>query len=114
MNLFNLLLTGGDQQGQGGTANAGWESLILPIGLLVVMGLILLFTARSNKKKQQEATKMLNSIAIGDEVITVGGIVGKVVRIKDDNITIESGRDRTKICVVRAYISSVNKGKQDE
>ncbi|MBQ7760686.1 MAG: preprotein translocase subunit YajC [Clostridia bacterium] len=112
MNIFNLLLTNGTTDGT--TQQLGWESWILPIGMIVILVVFMFISARSNKKKQQEATKMLNSIAIGDDVTTAGGIEGKVVRIKDDHITIESGRDRTKICIGRAYIVSVNKKEQNQ
>lgn len=112
MNIFNLLLTNGATDGA--TQQPGWMNMILPIGMIVILGIFMFITARSNKKKQQEATKMLNSIAIGDDVTTAGGIEGKVVRIKDDHITIESGRDRTKICIGRAYIVSVNKKEENQ
>ena len=109
--MLILILTG-ETAGSGTTGGFDYTWIIM-IVMIVLLGGWMFFSWRSNKKKQQEQTNMLNSIELGDEITTIGGIEGRVVRIKDDHITIESGRDRTKICFARSAIATVVK-KQDQ
>ena len=51
---------------------------------------------------------MRNNLQIGDEITTIGGIIGEVVRIKDETVTIETGKDRTKIRILRSAIRTVD------
>ena len=51
---------------------------------------------------------MRDSLAVGDEITTIGGIIGEIVRIKDETVTIETGKDRTKIRILRTAIRSVD------
>lgn len=71
----------------------------LPIVLLVVIFYFLLI--RPQKKRDKAEKEMRNSIAVGDEVSTIGGIIGRVVSIKDDIFIIESSGDRSKIKLYR-------------
>ena len=64
---------------------------------------------QEQKKQQKKDTEMRNSIEIGDEVTTIGGIVGRVVAIKEDTIVLETGNDRVKIRFRRSAIGSVEK-----
>lgn len=63
---------------------------------------------RSNKKQERETAQMRNSLEIGDEITTIGGIIGEIVRIKDETVTIETGKDRTKIRILRSAVRSVD------
>ncbi len=64
---------------------------------LVVMFVILYFVMiRPQKKKQKEEQKMRESLQVGDEIVTIGGIVGRIVSIKEDTLVIESP-DHSKI-----------------
>lgn len=72
--------------------------------LFVIMYVILILPQRKREKKNRE---MLNALKVGDEIVTVGGIMGKVVNIKDDEITIESGVMKTKILVKKWAIKEV-------
>ncbi len=72
--------------------------------LFVIMYVILILPQRKREKKTRE---MLNALKVGDEIVTVGGIMGKVVNIKDDEITIESGVMKTKILVKKWAIKEV-------
>ena len=65
-------------------------SLILPIGLVV---LFYFFLIRPQSKRQKEHKKMVSELQKGEEVITTGGILGKVTNINDDFITLEIARD---------------------
>lgn len=71
----------------------------LPILLLVGMYFLLIAPQR---KKEKKAKAMRDELKIGDEIVTIGGIIGKVVMIKDqDQIVIETGADKDKIRIMR-------------
>ncbi|WP_270913148.1 preprotein translocase subunit YajC [Allofournierella sp. CML151] len=85
-------------------------SFYSPFLMILVMVLFMwLFIYRPQKKQQQKETEMRNSLEIGDEVTTIGGIVGRVVAIKEDTFVLETGSDRTKIRFRRAAIQSIEK-----
>ncbi len=63
---------------------------------------------RPQKKREKETQAMRNSIEVGDEVITVGGIIGTVVLTKDDYLVIETGSDRSKIRITRWAVQTNN------
>jgi len=67
---------------------------------------------RSEKKKKQRMMEMRSQLAVGDEITTNGGIHGKVVSIKDDYITFETGEDRVRIKIARWGIHT--SGKEDK
>ena len=72
---------------------------ILPFLLLIVVFYFVLI--RPQRKRDKETQQMRNSIEVGDEVTTVGGIVGLVVNIKEDTVVLETGGDRSKIRIKR-------------
>ena len=80
----------------------------------VIIGLVYLFLLRPNSKKKKEEAAMRNNLEIGDEVTTIGGIVGRVVAIKDeeDALIIETGSDRVKMKFKKWAISSVDTVKE--
>lgn len=80
---------------------------VLP--LVLVFGLMYLMLIRPQKKKEKKTQEMLNALQVGWAVTTIGGIAGKIVNIKDDEITIESGVEKTKILVKRWAIKDVVK-----
>lgn len=93
------------------TADAGSTAGMMSsfIMLAVMIGAMYLFILRPQKKQQKKDTEMRNALEIGDEVTTIGGIVGIVVAIKEDTFVLETGSDRTKIRFRRAAIQSVEK-----
>jgi len=78
---------------------------LMPLVLLIVIMYFLLI--RPQKKREKAVTAMRNSIKVGDEVITIGGICGKIVKTKDETLTIQVGADKTKFEVMRWAISKV-------
>lgn len=90
-------------EAQGGSM---WVMLIqlLPIVLIFVIMYFLLI--RPQKKKEKQAQEMRNNLQIGDEVITVGGIIGRVVSVREDTVVVETGSDRSKVRVKRWAIQS--------
>ncbi|MCR5353219.1 MAG: preprotein translocase subunit YajC, partial [Clostridiales bacterium] len=81
-----------------GTAAAGsWWTM--PLMLAVFVGAMYFFMIRPQKKQEKQIADMRNSLTIGDEITTNGGIIGRIVHIKDDIVTVETGADRVKIKV---------------
>ena len=78
---------------------------LMPLVLLIVIMYFLLI--RPQKKREKAVTAMRNSIKVGDEVVTIGGICGKIVKTKDETLTIQVGADKTKFEVMRWAISKV-------
>ncbi len=78
-------------------------SFLPMILIFVVMWFILI---RPQKKREKEAQMMRNNVQVGDEVTTVGGIVGRVVSLREDTVVIETGSDRDKIRIKRWAIQS--------
>ena len=102
-------------------AAAGGFSIqsLLPILLLVVMIAVFYFLImRPQKKQEKEVNQMRENLQIGDEISTNGGILGRVVKIKDDIVTIETGSDKNKIKIfkwaVRAVEVPANSGEDEE
>ncbi len=77
---------------------------LVPLVLIIVVFYFLLI--RPQKKKDKETQKMRDSLQVGDEVITAGGIIGIVVSVKEDTVLIETGSDRSKVRVKRWAIQS--------
>ena len=97
----------------GSSADNTW-SLVMNIGMILLMVAALYFILiRPQKKKQKEEQKMRDSLSIGDEIVTIGGIVGRVVSMKDDSLLIETGADRDKIRVMKWAIQTVNKAEEN-
>lgn len=86
-----------------------------PIIILVIMfGIMYLLIIRPQKKRDKETADMRNSIQVGDEVVTIGGVIGRVVAIKEDNLVIETGSDRSKIRIKRWAVQSNETVKEDK
>lgn len=79
--------------------------MLLPIGLMVGVFYFLMY--RPQKKQEKEIQAMRNNIAIGDEISTNGGLIGRVVKIKDDIITIETGSDKTRLKIFKWAVRAV-------
>lgn len=105
--LFNGILldtastTGGKQ-----AANDPMSMIVSFLPLILIVVLMYFMMIRPQKKRQKEEQKMRDSLRVGDEVTTIGGIIGRVVAVKEDSITIETGADRNKICFKKDAIYS--------
>lgn len=77
------------------------------IYLAAMVAIFYFLLIRPQKKRQKQMMQMLDSLQVNDEVVTAGGIMGKVVTIKEDSVTIESGADRTKIKIEKSSVSRV-------
>ena len=77
---------------------------MLPLLLILVVMYFMLI--RPQRKREKEQQKMRNNLQIGDEVTTSGGIIGRVVSLREDTVVIETGSDRSKIRIKRWAVQS--------
>lgn len=84
--------------------------IIMVLVYVAIFAGLYFFLIRPNSKKKKEEAQMRNSLEIGDEITTIGGIMGRVVAIKDDEdaIIIETGSDRVKMKFKKWCISTVD------
>ena len=83
----------------------GVGSIIL---ILVMFVALYFFMVRPQKKQEKQINEMRNSLQVGDEITTIGGIIGKIVSIKEETVTIETGRDGSKIRILRSAVRCVD------
>jgi preprotein translocase subunit YajC len=84
------------------------SSMAMSLGMIVLMIVIFyFFIIRPQKKKEQSQKKLRDNIQIGDEICTIGGIIGIVVKKAEDNLVIETGTDRSKLRI-RTWAVSEN------
>ncbi|MBE6534566.1 MAG: preprotein translocase subunit YajC [Ruminococcaceae bacterium] len=82
--------------------------------LIVVMFVALyFFMIRPQKKQEKQQNDMRNNLQVGDEITTIGGIIGKIVSIKEETVTIETSHDRTKIRILRSAVRNVDVKAED-
>ena len=96
--MFNFLL-------EGTTIDPTIISIV-GIGLMIVF--FYFFAIRPQKKQEKKDAEMRNQLQVGDEVTTIGGIIGKVVSIKEETFVLETTKDRTRIRFLRGAIRSVD------
>lgn len=82
---------------------------------VVIMIVIFYFLLiRPQKKRDKQTRNMLNDMRPGDEIVTIGGIMGKVISIKEDSVLVETGADRTKLKFEKSAIKTVLTVHDDE
>ena len=95
-----------------GTASGG-NMLVTIIMLVAMIAIFYFFMYRPQKKQDKQQNEMRNSIEVGDEITTIGGIIGKIVSIKEETLVIETSKDKTKIRILRTAIRSVDVKAED-
>ena len=93
------------------TTTESYISLFFTLALMLVMLYFMIY--RPQKKQEKKDAAMRSSLEIGDQVTTIGGIIGRVVAIKDDTFVLETGAGRVKIRFTKNAISSVEKLNMD-
>lgn len=96
--MFNFLLEGNSNSGS-------WISIAMIVVLFVVL---YFFMIRPQKKQEKKDNEMRSALQVGDEVTTIGGIIGKVVSIKGETFVLETTKDKTKIRFLKGAIRSVD------
>ena len=93
------------------TAASSTGSMLYTVVMMAVLIAVFYFLLiRPENKKKKSLTEMRSSLEVGDDVTTIGGVVGTIVSIKDDLITIETSADRVRMEFARWAIST--KGTQ--
>ena len=86
----------------------------LPIGMIILMIVAMyFFMIRPQKKQERQVNEMRNNLQVGDEITTIGGIIGKIVSIKEETVMIETGHDRTKIRILKSAVRNVDVKAED-
>lgn len=100
--MFNLL-----------TGSNPYGGIITIVMLLAMVALFYFFMYRPQKKQEKEAKNMRDSLQVGDEVTTIGGIIGKVVSIKEETFLLETGRDKVRIRFLKSAVKTVDVRAED-
>jgi len=90
----------------GTTTTTGAIASFLPLVLVIVF--FYFFLIRPQRKREKDTQKMRASLEVGDEIVTIGGIIGTVVSIREDMVVIETGGDRCKIRLARWAVQQNN------
>ena len=90
---------------------ASMGPILMMVALFALMYIIMI---RPQRKKEKEAQAMIAALTVGDKIVTIGGIWGKIVKIKDDYLTIETGNignpnERTILKIERQAVKTVEK-----
>ena len=84
------------------------ESYVSIIMIVVLFVVLYFFMIRPQKKQEKKDAEMRDALAVGDEVTTIGGIIGKVVSIKGETFVLETTKDKTKIRFLKGAIRTVD------
>ena len=104
-----ITLEGEAQQGQGGILG-----LLISLAPMILIFVVMYFLMiRPQKKRQKEEQQMRNSLRVGDELTTIGGIKGRVLSVKEDSFVMETGNDRTKMQFEKWAIQTVHTKHED-
>ena len=85
---------------------ASSSPIMLVVWLVIMVAVFYFFLIRPQRKREKGVKQLQDSLQVGDEIITTGGIVGIVVNIKEDTVVIETGSDRSKVRIKRWAIQS--------
>ena len=100
-NFFNLYVTssgGADLAGGGGTFTIVW--------LVIMVALFYFMLIRPQKKKEKADRQLRASLQAGDKIVTIGGFTGRILSVKDDEVTFETGAAKTRLTVKKWAIQT--------
>ena len=100
-NMHYLLTATGAAAGEGSIM----ESVLSFAPILVVIVVFYFMLIRPQQKKDKEDRAMRENLEIGDEIVTMGGIIGLVVSVKEDTVVIETGSDRSKVRIIKSAVA---------
>ncbi len=89
-------------------------SAVTTIIMVVAMIAVFYFLMyRPQKKQEREAAAMRDGLKVGDEITTIGGIIGKIISIKDETAVIETSGAKTKIRILKSAVRNVDVHAED-
>ena len=87
---------------------------LVTLGMVAVVVVVFyFFGVRPQKKQEQAMAQMRDGLQVGDEITTIGGIIGKIVSIKEETMIIETGRDHTRIRLLKTAVRTVDVRAED-
>lgn len=86
----------------------GADSMSMIVMMVVMIGVFYFFLIRPENKKKKAMNEMRSSLKVGDNITTIGGVVGDIVQVKDENIVIEVGADKVRIEFTKWAVSTNN------
>lgn len=107
--MFYLLEATADQAAGSGSLLGG---MMIPLILMFVLMYFLMIRPENKRKKKSE--EMRNSLSLGDEITTIGGLTGKIVQVTEDTVTFETGEDRVRIQTKKWAIQTTAKIEAEE
>lgn len=78
------------------------------IVIVIMFAMLYFFMIRPENKRKKEAENLRNSLAVGDEITSIGGITGTICAVKEASIVIETGADRVRIEMAKWAVSTKN------
>ncbi len=97
-----------ENQGNQTPEQPGWiRVLTMLFPILILVAFFYFGMYRPQKKQEKEKKAMMDSLQVGSDVMTIGGIMGRIVSVKDDSVIIESGSDKNKLQISKQAISTV-------
>jgi len=82
--------------------------LFIPLMIAVIYFLMI----RPEQRRKKQAAELREALQVGDQITTIGGIVGKIVQVQEDYVTFETSEDRVRIKVVKGAIA--NRGRSTD
>lgn len=92
------------------TSSGSWITIIMLVAIFAAM---YFFMIRPQKKQEKEQKNMLSNLQVGDEITTIGGLIGKIVSIKEETLVLETSHDRTHIRILKSAVSRVDVKAED-
>lgn len=93
-------------------AGGSMMTLILPLALMFVLMYFIMI--RPENKRKKKAEEMRNSLSLGEEITTIGGLTGKIVQVTEDTVTFETGEDRVRIQIKKWAVQTTAKAEAEE
>ncbi|MBQ4577415.1 MAG: preprotein translocase subunit YajC [Firmicutes bacterium] len=90
--------------------NNSTGQIVMLVALFAIMYFLLI---RPQKKQEKQIRDMRAALKVGDDIVTIGGICGKIVRVKDNRLTIQVGADKTKFDIEKWAVSRLDEGRKD-
>ncbi len=101
------------ESGTDATNTNGVGAISTIVMLVAMVAIFYFFMYRPQKKQEKESNDMRNNLKVGDEITTIGGIIGKIVSIKDETVLIETSNERNKIRILRTAVRNVDVHAED-
>jgi preprotein translocase subunit YajC len=111
--MLNLNLLPLADTSSAAASGTGASTIYMVVMFAIIIVVFYFLLIRPQRKKDKETQKMRSAVQVGDEITTVGGIVGRVVTIKDDTLILETGADRSKIRIKKWAVQSCSTIHED-